>query len=540
MANLEFYMEEKRYNTAAKERRTKIISFPEFPLRETQVLPDSSSAVSASPKANLMAGTKSRSALTNPHLIWYAAPNGRVKSVFLQEDGSEVIKYGTAFVFATNWAATAATNIYQPETDKFADSITYYPALGGNIDNPPFPPVLVTDAAIHFTMVSNTDSEPLYNIAFLHLDKNAEKPDSYCGLRYQYNTYNKEGILVVGYPNELPADGTAEEKGTYMYRGMGNVTSTDVFTNHDATTSDGYAGAPLYMNWADGNGYVAVAMNAYENGSTSAAIKLNRLIFGAMRQIREESEWAYCDRSDYQNVANHRLELKNDGYYECSVCGYRAIAPELQDQAILSTDDYLKVLATTAIYAFIINDDSKNILLYRLREEAHKVRSSDAYTGLYEYQDGSGKCPIIQPEQWYDGDPVDCVLVGPVEVNSANILYYNGILHNIANTILGLTAFGQLHLDISEVIAELMQTGDVTMSMYEVVKKLAEKAGNKAVELLLDLIQLGVDVKKDEDERGIQVGDKVVTFTANRGTFGQTFLVVFNTDNQLRKIIYQQ
>ena len=43
--------------------------------------------------------------------------------------------------------------------------------------------------------------------------------------------------------------------------------------------------------------------------------------------------------------------LQNDGYYRCSVCGYRVKSPILQDPDILSEDDYLKVISCFQAYA---------------------------------------------------------------------------------------------------------------------------------------------------------------------------------------------
>ena len=58
----------------------------------------------------------------------------------------------------------------------------------------------------------------------------------------------------------------------------------------------------------------------------------------------------YCGGASYQDVTRHNMILQNDGYYRCSVCGYRVKSPILQDPDILSEDDYLKVISCFQAY----------------------------------------------------------------------------------------------------------------------------------------------------------------------------------------------
>lgn len=539
MADLELWMIEQKYGTEKVEREERIITAPDFPIRSIQILADSSSERSKTEETLYNTEVKVRKQLINPENIGYAKHNGRIESIYIQEDGSKVTYYGTGFVFARNWVMTVALNVYNPIIDKFADSILYYPALSGNLENPPYGPVDITNALIHGTMIKNSMSDPypLYNIAFLKLDESAEKPDEYCGLRYQYDPYDGEGVLVIGYPNDLP-EGEEARRGTYMYSGMGKVVSTFAFTNHNAATSDGYEGSPLYMNWGDGNGYVVIGMNAYNQDEGNMAIKINRPIFGAMRKLREESHGkAYCGGIDYKNINNHQMELKSDGYYECTICGYRAVAPELQDKDILTEKDYLKVLSTTLIYGVVAADSTYMNILYNLREAANEVRNSDSsYIGKYEYQDGKGECALVFPEQEYLIATMTPSLNNPVEVTSFNIAYYKGIWALIADYFLGIalasTNIALIAL-IDKTVHELEETGDPTISIYELIKKLAEKANNKALNILLDLIQFGVDVEEADRDRGIQVGDTIVTFTHYRYNESVNIMVIYDENKKL-------
>lgn len=289
MANyMTMSMVEQEYGTEEKTRKKVALSFPNVPYKNVQVVPDDSNDSSIVGSRSII-GTDGRTIVNNPHRLDYAKCIGRIQAEFKQENENTVLKYGTGFVFADNWVMTTAFNIYDPEIDKFADRILYYPALGGNIDNLIYNPVDVTRALIHHTIVSysGTNQNPLYNIAFLQLNANEEKPKGYCGFRYQYDSYDDEGVLLLGYPEELPKDAEDKIKGTYMYRGMGNVTRSDSsYIYHGADTSKGYEGAPMLMYWGDGNGYVAIGMNAYEGTGSNVGLTINRSIFGSMKMIR--------------------------------------------------------------------------------------------------------------------------------------------------------------------------------------------------------------------------------------------------------------
>ena len=291
---LELGMMKKDYKSSIPEYSRFETSFvsPDFPLKSVQTMPDydSISEKPVSLKVRSIIGPDNRGPLENPERISFAKCTGRIEANFIQADGSLITRHGTGFVFADNWIMTMGNVIYDTNTDKFADNILYYPALNGNLDNPLFAPIQITTAYAHSRL--NPTSLPItlqpYNIAFLEFDSSAEKPEGFCGLRYQYDSYNGESILTVGYPEELPEDAPDNIKGTYMYRGMGRINNSDTdFLYHAADTSLGYEGAPMYMNWGDGNGYVAIGMNAYELADSNRGIRFNRPIYGAMKMIRE-------------------------------------------------------------------------------------------------------------------------------------------------------------------------------------------------------------------------------------------------------------
>lgn len=286
-----FPMIEQEY-VGEKLRKNVEFTFPETPYKSVSVTPDYSTMkdnVSTNAETKTIVGEDTRTIVTKPHLMDYSQCCGRIDAIYIQENSDILIKHATASAFAENWLVTTALNVYNPTVKKFPDKILYFPALGGDIKNPPYPAVNITNAYIQSTMESaSPDTQEMFNIAFLKMDESATKPEGYYGFRYQYDSYNGEGAMILGYPNELPADADILDKGTYMYRGMGKIPRSDYnFLWHQGDTSVGYEGAPLYVYWGDGNGWDIIGINAYQESNKNVAIRLNRLIYGAMKMIRD-------------------------------------------------------------------------------------------------------------------------------------------------------------------------------------------------------------------------------------------------------------
>lgn len=352
---LELGMMKKDYKVSNPEYSRIEISFisPDFPVNSVQVMPDYDSIYEASVSKNgkNIIGADNRGPLENPERISFSKCLGRIEANFKQADGSIITRHGTGFVFADNWIMTMGTNIYDTNTGKFADNILYYPALNGNLDNPTFAPIQITTAYAHCRL--NPDSSPVilhpYNIAFLEFDSSAERPKGFCGFRYQYSSYNGESILMVGYPEELPEDAADSDKGTYMYRGMGRINNSDInFIYHAADTSPGYEGAPMYMYWGDGNGYVAIGMNAYEAAGSNWGIRLNRPIYGAMKMIREGGmvpvnyiQPAKPDNSGLENISTLFESLRTLGKLYVTRKIYTGAKPTIRS-SIIGICNYLR------------------------------------------------------------------------------------------------------------------------------------------------------------------------------------------------------
>lgn len=63
----------------------------------------------------------------------------------------------------------------------------------------------------------------------------------------------------------------------------------------------------------------------------------------------------FCGGDDYKNVKNHKMELQEDGFYECSICHYRVPSPALEDSNILNKKENYTVKALLIAASFFEN-----------------------------------------------------------------------------------------------------------------------------------------------------------------------------------------
>lgn len=297
---------------------------------------------------------------------------------FLRENKEPMVKYASAFSFAEHWVMTTAKNIYDTTTDKFADEILYYPALGGNMENPVFSSVAATRVFMNPTMVSASEATSYhpYNIAFLELDKNAAMPDCYFGFRYQYTSYEGEFVSIIGYPNDLPADADEQRKGTYLYRGLGKISLTETsFLYHKADTSEGEEGAPMAVCW-DHNGWVTIGLNVFEETGRNVGIRFNRLIYGAMKMIRNNGmeivpyvQPDKPDNTDLANISSLFNDFKTLGEMYVSYCKYADINPVTLRSEVVGICNYLRHLGYDGIvWATALLDPIDSEFVKRVQE----------------------------------------------------------------------------------------------------------------------------------------------------------------------------
>ncbi len=147
----------------------------------------------------------------------------------------------------------------------------------------------------------------------------------------------------------------------------------------------------------------------------------------------------YCGGSNYRDVTNHNMVLCSDNYYVCTKCGYRVKSPVLQDKDVLSTDDYLKVVAAMHYYAHnVLLAQNNSTSSYFYNEEARKckividtIRSQTQYSKLYEYQGADNRYLASETNETLAS------FVTKSAINALTLGSYNGFYESIASLVIG-------------------------------------------------------------------------------------------------------
>ena len=101
----------------------------------------------------------------------------------------------------------------------------------------------------------------------------------------------------------------------------------------------------------------------------------------------------YCGGTNYRDVTKHNMVLQNDGYYKCSICGYRVKSPALQDRLVLNDSDYLTIVALLHEYLSIVQQYP--IYAEKMLAMIDAIRGLPENKTKYEYCDKNG---IYVPE----------------------------------------------------------------------------------------------------------------------------------------------
>ena len=259
----------------------------------------------------------------------------------------------------------------------------------------------------------------------------------------------------------------------------------------------------------------------------------------------------YCGDQHYQDVTQHAMVMQSDGYYRCSVCGYRVISPILQDKDILSQEDYLKVISceqSFIYYSYLVQENLGGTTLmytpYGLLKLIDDIRSQPQYAMLYDFKDGSGKYYRSNEELYTDYEPTNGD--GPVKyylttlraecikITNANILFHNGVIEGIVEIGIGLAPyFWGVPADLISVLLISMQEKDIINNTNTFLQMLVDQITDRSLaiplSLLLDIITLG----STSDD--IQVGDYVVKITMLNAGEGYKTKMVYNSSGSLKK-----
>ena len=304
------------------------------------------------------------------------------------------------------------------------------------------------------------------------------------------------------------------------------------FVSDMSTGYSGNMGFPLPINWAFDQIYEYTTTAS--DGTTFAVDK--DVTSGRDRGFA----WGeLCGGERFDDCTQHSMVMEADGYFTCLSCGYNVPSPFLQDEAILSSDDFLKLEALLALYYITLGDDRHNHLLNPICLKMQEIRNKKDHIGKYAYHDEDNKCIHIPPEGEYNDTYVMLVLHDPVVVTTLNINEYNGVFDELADAIYGLAVDKAFNASLALTVADLLENPDITMSLYEIVKYLASEAKQTAWGFVLELIQLGVKITDAEANAKVIPGDIVVSVVYPEGALAGQANIVFDSNRQLKSIASQ-
>ena len=234
----------------------------------------------------------------------------------------------------------------------------------------------------------------------------------------------------------------------------------------------------------------------------------------------------YCGGSNYRDVTKHNMVLQCDGYYECSVCGYRVKSPALQDKDILNNEDYYKVLCCYLSIPYYSTLENKNNVIYiptsTLLSKIDDIRSQSEYASKYEYAGNDGIYIREYSEQ--NNLIFPPLSVGYNDITSSNLWLHNGVADALVNF-----AFGFFVPNAYKPFFVAATSNNVYDGVSYLLSDLAQKAGYPEIGIILDLIVLGAS----EDD-SIKVNDKVIYVSTFDGVTKIQSKFVFSSDGVLK------
>lgn len=318
------------------------------------------------------------------------------------------------------------------------------------------------------------------------------------------------------------------------------------FVSDMSTGYSGNMGYRLPVNWAFDQFYEYIFTN-YDNYDGDFALDKNV----ASGRYTGFNGNMLCGRENYHDVTLHNMILQPDGYYKCSVCGYRVKHPLLQDAKILSTRQLLEVKTG---YCFFFNYcylESQNVIYSNmdspkmLLDAIQRIRA--AHINAYEFSDSNGICVVDQIE--YPHNPDKIYFEYPFaysEVNALNLIVYDETISSIMNAVLCIFsphyALYQSAQEIQEIIAN--QSGLGEMILMKIIEFFAGKAtaamgGDKVLEYLVSLLELGVEINTG-NENNIEVGDYIVEYPIYQGSVFtcKNSFIVYDSLGKVKTIVF--
>lgn len=253
-----------------------------------------------------------------------------------------------------------------------------------------------------------------------------------------------------------------------------------------------------------------------------------------------------CGQDYYYDCTLHNMRLKSDGNYVCFLCNYSVPSPSLQDEDILSTNDYLKVVALEYAYAIMLAQvDEYGIFFHDWWDKIYEIRTKSEYTGQYSYCDKEKKCLYIPPEIDPTGvsQPMS-KMQEPALITTQNINKYNDVISEITDfaidTIFGLVFSPTLAESILLAISDFQQDGNYLSSFNSVLQALVSKTEAAGFGYILQALELGATINELENAKEISIGDTVVEIDYyQNSTAGKILYVIFDSELKLKNCYFK-
>lgn len=241
-----------------------------------------------------------------------------------------------------------------------------------------------------------------------------------------------------------------------------------------------------------------------------------------------------CGRENYKDATQHQWKHIGNGKLKCEVCGREVLIPYMQDDDILSDDDRLLVEGLTLGMAqACITERGKNVFQYTLWAMARDIRAKDEYLGKYEYQDANGYCLGYESDLQLNPTSYEPSTNRLVRVTEGNLFRYSWLLDPTVSYLIGFvlgSVTGSEYLSLLSIL-DIMEGGDYTISLNNIVQIIMSKAGAPEFSTLLGLIGYGVEIAEAEADPQVNVDDYVIYATTS---LDYSVLIVFNENRKFK------
>ena len=248
-----------------------------------------------------------------------------------------------------------------------------------------------------------------------------------------------------------------------------------------------------------------------------------------------------CGGANYRDATKHDMVLQEDGYYQCSVCGYKVLASELQDEQILSKDDFCFLKGLTMALSIALGvEQYKTLFACDLWMMIHEIRTKEAYRNKYEYCDSNGDCVNLSLGIVYDGIPFEDYTKKMVRIDESNVNQYSRVWSIGIEFVYGLIVeqtFLKDYTFIMDIIEEL-EAENVEISLYIIAQRILEELGAEDFSTLLSLIQFGVEITEEIENPTVEIGDYYIS--ANLTNVFYWVEIILGADGKLKMIQFHR